>query len=121
MTKSRLLSLAATLSLAAAIACSSTPLSPPGSGSLYTNVKANFNCWHGEEGSCVGENGPKVAGSKTGEACASTILMLFTTGDMSLKTAASNGGISRVASIDYGWTNILGSVYMKSCTIVNGE
>jgi TRL-like protein family len=121
MKKSRLLSLAAALSLAGAIACGSAPLSPPGSGSLYTNVKANFNCWHGDEGSCVGENGPKAAGSKSGEACASTILMLITTGDMSLKTAASNGGISRVASIDYSTMNVLGSLYMKSCTIVNGE
>jgi len=102
------------------IACA-TGIAPQQGGSLYSSVKGNWNCNLPDEASCVGQSGPKAAGAKTGEACTSQILGLIQTGDMSLKTAASNGGISQVASIDYSQTRILGSLYGQNCIMVNGN
>ena len=95
--------------------CGSAPLAPAGSGSLYTGVTANYNCLSNDSG-CVGE-----VGSKTGKACTSAILGLIATGDMSIKAAAANGGISKVTSVDYSQSAILGGLYVTSCTIVNGN
>ncbi len=136
--KSKLKIFAAVLAAAAGLTgCYSItgPLEPPGitlsypfigriatfRGSLYQGYKANFNCWHNADGSCVGKDGPKAVGSKTGEACATSILGLILTGDMSLEAAAAAGGISKVASVDYSYTSILVGVMQKSCTIVNGD
>lgn len=126
--KLRLISITVAMAVAAVMAnCVSLfnpPLTPPGvfggTGSLFSSYKANFNCWHGEKGSCVGKDGPKAVGSKTGEACASNILGMILTGDMSLEAAAQAGGISKVASVDYSYTNVLG-FFAKACTIVNGD
>jgi len=95
------------------------PLTPQ-SGSLYTSVKANHNCLLGEEGGCVGAEGPKAVGARSGSSCSSTILGLISSGDNSVKTAADNGGITQVASIDYSNSNVLG-FWVQSCIIVNGN
>jgi len=68
-------------------------------------------------GRIVTEN---AIGKKKGEACASSILGLVTTGDASIRAAADAGGITRVASVDNNYTNILG-IYAKYCTIVSGD
>jgi len=68
-------------------------------------------------GRLVTEN---AIGKKKGEACATSILGLITTGDASIRAAADAGGIGRVASVDSNYTNILG-IYAKYCTIVSGD
>lgn len=97
------------------------------SGSLFQSTTENVNCGAGAE-DCVGEqeygdadgNGAMV-GSKSGESCATNILSLFATGDVSLKTAADNGGITKVHSVDRSHTGVLSSVYRKTCILVHGE
>jgi len=59
-------------------------------------------------------------GKKRGEACASSILGLVTTGDASIRAAADAGGITQIASVDSTITNILG-LYAKYCTVVSGD
>jgi len=59
-------------------------------------------------------------GSKTGQACASSILGWVTTGDASTSTAARNGQIQRVFTVDNSSKNILG-IYATFCTVVTGE
>jgi hypothetical protein len=59
-------------------------------------------------------------GSKKGEACASGILGLVSTGDASVATAARSGGISRISTVSYQYTTILG-VYTKTCAVVTGD
>lgn len=102
-------------------ACGSGPIGPPGSGSIYNNVKGNFNCLHGDEGGCIGRAGAKPVGGNAGTACVSNVLLMWQSGDMSLKKAAEQGGIKSIASVDYSNTNILGSVFSKNCLIVHGE
>ena len=58
-------------------------------------------------------------GSKTGKACASNILLAVSTGDASLSTAALNGGITNIHSVDYEKFSI-SLFYTKLCTIVHG-
>lgn len=58
--------------------------------------------------------------SKRGEACASSILGLVTTGDASVATAAKNGGINKVGVVDQQYTSILG-LYAKYCVVVTGD
>ena len=58
--------------------------------------------------------------AKTGEACSTSILGLVTTGDSSVPTAAKNGGIKKVVSVDNNFMQVLG-VYAKFCTVVTGE
>lgn len=60
----------------------------------------------------------KVA-KKKGEACATSILGLVTTGDASVRAAADAGGIKDIAAVDHSMNNILG-VVAKYCTIVSG-
>ncbi len=62
----------------------------------------------------------QTIGPKKGESCTSNILGLIATGDASAITAARKAGISKVTSIDYKMTNILG-LYATFCVIVTGE
>lgn len=57
---------------------------------------------------------------KTGTACSTRVLTLVATGDASIQAAKNNGNITKVASADTEYFNILG-VYGKACTIVTGE
>lgn len=59
-------------------------------------------------------------GKKKGEACASSILGLVTTGDAGIRTAADAGGITEISSVDTSISNILG-IYAKFCTVVSGD
>lgn len=61
------------------------------------------------------------AGSKSGTACATGYMGLFSTGDMSLETAKKNAGITRVDTLDYQTTTILLGLYAVNCTVVTGN
>ena len=61
-----------------------------------------------------------ASASRTGQACAQSILGAVATGDMSIDAAKRAGGITRVSSVDEHHTNILG-VYATGCTIVRGN
>ncbi|TNF68903.1 MAG: TRL-like protein family [Gammaproteobacteria bacterium] len=80
-------------------------------GQIYTGV-------HGAPVS--GQINPNVAPAKEGKACSISILGLVAVGDMTVDSAAKEGGISQVASVGYTSQNILG-VYGKYCTIVHGS
>ena len=58
-------------------------------------------------------------GNKMGEACQTNILGLVATGDASVSTAAKNGGITKVNSVDTKFKTILG-IFSESCTVVSG-
>ena len=60
-------------------------------------------------------------GAKTGSAKADVFLSVFCFGgDASIQTAAKNGGITRVATVDMKMTNIL-NLLQSYTTIVTGE
>ena len=58
-------------------------------------------------------------GSKMGEACQTNILGLIATGDASISTAAQNGGVTKINSVDTNFNHILG-IFSKTCTRVSG-
>lgn len=78
----------------------------PAMGVLLTDVK-----WDG------GTHGKQ--GSKTGRACATSVLALVSSGDASVEAAAKNGGITTVTGVDHEskWTLLFG----EYCTIVRGN
>ena len=82
---------------------------------IYMNVKSNATIFNKD----VSQD--KGIGSKTGEACVKTYAGLVSIGDASLKTAAENGKIKEVRSMDISQYSILFFIYMKTCTIVNGD
>jgi hypothetical protein len=58
-------------------------------------------------------------GTKTGRACATNVLGLMISGDMSVEAAKKNGRITQVASID---KEIKGyAIYAEVCTVVTGR
>ncbi len=59
-------------------------------------------------------------GTKTGEACASSILGAIATGDASIAAAKAAGGVSEVSHVDHDIFGILG-LYATTCTIVTGK
>ena|SRR5215475_16136741 len=69
-------------------------------------------------------SGPVLATSnsgatKMGEAT-STGIICVATGDSSIKTAAANGGITKIQHVDYHVTSVLG-LYVKTVVTVYGE
>jgi hypothetical protein len=79
----------------------------PPRGMLYTDQRAPLF-------------GGKERGSKEGQASASSILMLFGSGDCSLDAAAANGQLKQIKHVDYEYYNCF-LVYQKFTTIVRGE
>ena len=79
----------------------------PLTGMWYTNVRAP-------------EGVTAATGTKTGEACATSILGLFATGDASIETAKRAGEITEVSSVDSHSTSILG-IFATFCTTVTGK
>jgi len=62
-----------------------------------------------------------AVGSKVGTAKATGYLgVLFFDADASIRTAAKNGGITRISSVDIKQTNLLGLIVTYE-TIVSGE
>jgi hypothetical protein len=68
----------------------------------------------------AGEVTSNVAGTKMGEACATSYVGVYATGDASVETARRNGGITSITSVDYKTSNILGFL-ATSCTRVRGK
>ncbi|KGI55701.1 TRL-like family protein [Campylobacter sp. MIT 97-5078] len=61
-----------------------------------------------------------IDASKEGRATCKSILALIAIDDCSIATAAKNGGITQIQSIDYEANNILG-IYGTYTTIVKGK
>lgn len=104
MTKRFVLASAACLALFTA-GCASGP-SPVGVG-LITDVKGPITA-------------TAATGSKTGTACANTILGLINKGDASIAAAKAAGGVNVVASADYhtkGYYPFIG----ETCVTVTGN
>jgi hypothetical protein len=59
-------------------------------------------------------------GDRKGEACATSILGVYASGDASIETARKNGQITHVSAVDHYANSILG-IYAKFCTIVHGR
>lgn len=78
----------------------------PVAGWLYTDSVQ----WDG--------SGRNDIGTLEGRACAQSFFAIYARGDASVKTAAANGGISNVMSIDHesSWLLFFG----EYCTIVRG-
>jgi hypothetical protein len=94
--------------LAAAVLLSGCmPVYSPAMGMLYTDLKGPLDA-----GATVG--------AKEGEACVESILGLIARGDASIKAAAEDGGIRKIASVDHRTENIFG-VFARFCTIVRGS
>lgn len=88
--------------------CAAIAFNGVNQGIIFTNSARN---------EMVTEN---TVGSKKGEACATSILGWVTTGDASVAAAARAGGITRIASVDNNYTNVI-SLYAKYCVVVTGE
>ncbi|EDK0327850.1 hypothetical protein GFV70_20730 [Salmonella enterica] len=58
--------------------------------------------------------------TKTGKACAQTVLGIVNTGDASIDTAKTAGDISLVSSVDYETTGSY-PFYGKTCVVVRGQ
>ena len=80
----------------------------PVSGWAYTEAKFGNQVTDG------------AAGTKTGTACATSILAMVATGDASQEKAMANGGITQITYVDHSAKNILG-VWGEWCTIVHGS
>ncbi|WP_238582904.1 TRL-like family protein [Isoalcanivorax pacificus] len=83
-------------------------VSPVGNGFLFTSVAGPVNASDNEHS------------SKTGESCAANILGIVAGGNASIDAAKQKGNISKVSSVDYRSTTVLG-MFSQSCTIVKGE
>ncbi|MCB1326570.1 MAG: hypothetical protein KDK35_15140 [Leptospiraceae bacterium] len=110
----KVLGILVVLAIAAGVACSGGGYSAP-SGSIMQNTVLHTTSQDGLQG------GPTDLGSRTGEACASGILGIISSGDAGVKAAAAAGGITTVKGIDYRNDNLLGSVLSNTCTIVHGD
>lgn len=100
--------LAAVLSMSVLGGCATVGLSTP-TGYSFINMTTQAQQALDSSGS-----------SKTGEACTTSILGLYTFGDNSIDTAKKNGKMSRVASVDnkiFAINPFFGTV----CTVVKGE
>lgn len=100
----KIITLAAVIGGAALLASCAAPMAV---GALYTGVTTGTSATSGST-------------AKMGMACNTSILGLVATGDASIAAAKAEGGISRVASVDYKAKNILG-LYGKYCVIVHGS
>lgn len=67
-----------------------------------------------------GNIGSGTGGSKTGQACATSILGVVAMGDATVAAAKTAGGITSVSHIDHDNFGVLG-FYAKTCTIVVGD
>ena len=83
-------------------------------GSLYTGTTVP----HGVDR--LEMAGAAKSGDKTGESCATGILMLVAFGDASVDAAKKAAQVTDVHSVEFRGTNILG-IYQQGCTVVHGK
>ncbi len=57
---------------------------------------------------------------KKGESCSTRALAFVAVGDASMNAAKNDGNITKVASADTEYLNILG-IFGRACTVVKGE
>ncbi len=64
-----------------------------------------------------------VPSAREGRACAWNVLALVAVGDVRVSTAKRNGGITRVASVEYDSFELVPywQVYSRYCTVVRGD
>lgn len=105
----KLIGYSSVVALAGLVAGCVAPMGPVGgvAAGIYTDVS----------GPVAATSNP--AGSKMGQA-SSTGIICVATGDSSIKTAAANGGITKISHVDYHTTSVLG-VYTKTTVTVYGE
>ncbi len=61
-------------------------------------------------------------GSKVGVASTTQMIgFFFDGGDASIQTAAKNGGITKISTVDYKFTMVFFTLMMKHETIVTGD
>jgi hypothetical protein len=94
--------------LAVALLSGCAVVASPTTGILYTKVQGPIT------------TGTGTGTAKTGQACATNILGLISTGDASIDAAKKAGGITNVSSVDHDSESIF-VVYGKYCTIVKGS
>lgn len=58
--------------------------------------------------------------TRTGEACTSGILGLYSAGNSSVSRAKSNAGITEIHTVEERFTHYLLGLYSKYCTVVRG-
>lgn len=75
---------------------------------IYANADANEKVTHND------------TGPKRGEACSWSVLGLVTAGDSSVGTAAKQGGVARISTVDNSFSNYLG-LYASYCVVVSGQ
>jgi hypothetical protein len=100
----KIIALSSIVAAAALLASCATPFAV---GTLYTGTTTGLSATGG-------------AGTKTGQACTTSILSVVATGDGSIAAAKADGRITNVTSVDYSANNILG-IYGQYCTIVKGN
>lgn len=67
-----------------------------------------------------GAGATELPGPKRGDACAYNVLALVSFGNASIVKAKQNGGISRVATVDHDYSNLLWS-FGRYCVVITGE
>ena len=82
----------------------------PAVGWIYSDFKAPMDI----------DMNQTAVGSKSGTAMSKSFVGAVALGDCSIKTAAENGGITTIESVDYKYFNVLG-VYQEFTTIVHGK
>lgn len=89
--------------------CVTNPLPLAGYGNIKGNIYTSSN----------------PIGTKVGKTCYTQFgagyLPLFLIGDASVKSAADNGGITKVSLVEYEQESILTGVYARTCIVVYGE
>ncbi|MCZ8157766.1 MAG: hypothetical protein O9264_16725 [Leptospira sp.] len=80
---------------------------------LYGNYKGSLHVF------------PEKIGPKMGKSCYTHFgigtLPLFLIGDGSVKSAADNGSITKIALVDFEQESILTGIYARTCIVVYGE
>ncbi len=104
MSKSLYSALVAAVVLMLSSCASPTPMGIIYSGGTTSGAVANNN----------------VKPIKMGKACVVGVLQMVSAGDGGIDAAKRDGNITKVASVDYDFMNVLG-VYGQYCTIVRGE
>ena len=109
--------LAASLTACYGVSVASMPT--PVVGDIFMETNATNTGWH--SGSFAGNNvGSGTMGDKAGEAECKSYVALIATGDCSVATAAKNGRIQSVSTVEHRALNVLG-IYTVYTTRVTGQ
>lgn len=108
--KKTILAISALAAAAVLSGCARGSVTEAGAGTIYSGKTKHFVAVTDNKiGSKEGKAGPLV-----------NIIGIVPNGDTSIATAAKDGGITKIATVDAQITNILG-VYSETTLIVTGE